>query len=206
MLFYAFYSVDLASHSVALTTYETSCINWFHLASYVRLDCVATQVLDVFHIPPRQTLHFYKIVGVEPTAYSLKGNHSTIELYQPTVMCCLSCFIIFWTTKYNTPRTFCLADYSVVFCDQCLCITTYPSTTKTAYELLVATPRINTLPFLIPVDKLVLCWGQHHLLLSVRLSYPHGNINRHSFQHTCFTVTTTGLISDRTLTGVSRLA
>ena len=34
-------------------------------------------------------------------------------------MCCLSCFITFWATKYNTPCTFCLADYSVVFCDLC---------------------------------------------------------------------------------------
>ena len=37
-------------------------------------------------------------------------------------MCCLSCFITFWITKYNTPCTFCLADYSVVFCDRCLCL------------------------------------------------------------------------------------
>jgi hypothetical protein len=43
-------------------------------------------------------------------------------------MCCLSCFIIFWTTKYNTPRTFCLANYSVVFHDRCICLLPYIST------------------------------------------------------------------------------
>ena len=73
-------------------------------------------------------------------------------------MCWLCCWIIFWTTQYNTPRTFCLASYSVVFCDQCLHITTQPSTTQTAYEPLGATPRTNTLPFLIPTDWLVTEW------------------------------------------------
>jgi hypothetical protein len=73
-------------------------------------------------------------------------------------MCWLSCFIIFWTTKYNTPRTFCLASYSVVFCDHCLRFTTHPTTTQTAYEPLGATLRTNTLPFLVPTDWLVLQW------------------------------------------------
>jgi hypothetical protein len=58
MLFYAFYPVDLASHSSALTPYETSCINQFHLASYVGLDSLACQVLDAFHIWPSQSLRF----------------------------------------------------------------------------------------------------------------------------------------------------
>jgi hypothetical protein len=73
-------------------------------------------------------------------------------------MCWLSCFIIFWTTKYNTPRTFCLANYSVVFCDLChrhtdfTPVSAYPLTTQTAYELLGATLRTNTLPFLILIN------------------------------------------------------
>ena len=90
---------------------------------------------------------------------------------EPTAMCCLSCFILFWNTKYNTPRTFCLANYSVVFCDLChrhtdlTPVTAYPLTTQTAYEPLGATPWTNTLPFLIPVDWLVSYGSQHHLLL-----------------------------------------
>lgn len=36
-----------------------------------------------------------------------------------TAMCCSCCWIIFWITQYNTPRTFHLASYSVMFCDRC---------------------------------------------------------------------------------------
>jgi hypothetical protein len=35
-------------------------------------------------------------------------------------MCCLCCRINFWSTRYNTPLTFCLANYSVMFRDQWL--------------------------------------------------------------------------------------
>jgi hypothetical protein len=34
-------------------------------------------------------------------------------------MCWLCCWIKFCSTQYNTPRSFCLADYSDVFCDLC---------------------------------------------------------------------------------------
>jgi len=34
-------------------------------------------------------------------------------------MCWLCCWINFWNTQYNTPRIFRLANYSIVFCDQC---------------------------------------------------------------------------------------
>ena len=71
---------------------------------------------------------------------------------EPTAMCWLSCCILFWNTQYNTPRTFGLANYSVVFCDRCLRIATYPLTTQTAYEPLGATPRTDTLPFLMPIN------------------------------------------------------
>ena len=95
-----------------------------------------------------------KIVGVEPTAYSLKGNRSTNELYQPTAMCWLCCWILFWNTQYNTPRTFGLADYSVVFCDLCCPagFPTAPLTTQTALLPLTATSRTITLPFPIPIN------------------------------------------------------
>ncbi len=121
-------------------------------------------------------------------------------------MSCLSCSTIFWTAEYNSPRTFCLADYSVVFHDRCAYpLRTNPLTINTAYKLLGATLRTYTLPFLIPVDKLVLYRGQHHLLLFAYSSSPCGLVSTHSFLYTCFIVTTTGLISDRTLTGLSRL-
>ena len=50
MLLCIFYPVDLASHLGALTPYETSDTNQFHLASYVGLDSLACQALDAFHI------------------------------------------------------------------------------------------------------------------------------------------------------------
>ena len=65
----------------------------------------------------------------------------------------LSCWITFWATQYNSPRVFCLANYSVVFCDLCPSrLSRRPATTHTAFEPLGATPRIKTLPFLIPVN------------------------------------------------------
>jgi hypothetical protein len=73
-------------------------------------------------------------------------------------MCWLCCCIKFCFTQYNTPRTFGLASYSVVFCDQCPRFTTQPPTTQTAYQLLGATLWTNTLPFLVPTDWLVLQW------------------------------------------------
>ena len=70
-------------------------------------------------------------------------------------MSCLCCSTIFWTAEYNSPRTFCLADYSVVFCDLCLSrLSRKPVTAKTAYEPLGATPWTNTLPFLIPDNQI----------------------------------------------------
>lgn len=70
-------------------------------------------------------------------------------------MCCLSCAIKFCSTAYNTPRTFCLASYSVTFRDLCQRFTTLPLTTNIAPDLLGATLRNQTLPFLIPINKLV---------------------------------------------------
>ena len=74
-------------------------------------------------------------------------------------MCWLCCWIKFCSTQYNTPRTFCLASYSVTFRDQCLCFTTEPLTTNIAYKPLAAKPRTNTLPFLVPTNWLVMQWS-----------------------------------------------
>ena len=81
--------------------------------------------------------------------------HYHCAITEPTAMCWLSCWIKFCSTQYNTPRTFGLASYSVVFCDLChrhtdfTPVSAYPLTTQTAYQLLGATLRTNTLPFLI---------------------------------------------------------
>jgi hypothetical protein len=87
---------------------------------------------------------------------------------QPTVTCCLGCYAIFWTTQYNTPRSFRLATTQTFF------------TTTSSFDL--AADRSNcapaldcenlgqmTLPFLIQIGWLVLQWGRHHPLLSAYL-------------------------------------
>ncbi len=53
-----------------------------------------------------------------------------------------------------------------MFHDQCTNVSRRsPSTVDIALKPLDATPRTITLPFLIPVNKLVLLGSQHHLLL-----------------------------------------
>jgi len=100
-------------------------------------------------------------------------------------MCWLSCFILFWNTKYNTPRTFCLADYSVVFCDMC-------RVSAFAYLHLPlklhTSPRVQPLgqihyPFSYQLTGLVSLWSQHHLLLSICSGYPCGPVSRRSFHN-----------------------
>ena len=80
-----------------------------------------------------------------------------------------------------------------------------PLTTQTAYEPLGATPRTNyaTLSHT--------CWQVGFVVRSappVTLHapwFPCGPVDTRSFHNTCFTVTTTGLISDRWVAPVSRL-
>ncbi len=64
-------------------------------------------------------------------------------------------------TTYLLPREL-LSDVSR---SVCYVSQRNPLTIYIAYELLGATLRTNTLPFLILVDKLVLLGSQHHLLL-----------------------------------------
>ena len=48
---------------------------------------------------------FHLIIGFEPITFWLEFKHSTIELYYYIIdlsECSSSCFIVFWTTKYNT--------------------------------------------------------------------------------------------------------
>ncbi len=79
-----------------------------------------------------------------------------------------------------------------------------PLTTKTAYEPLGATPRTNTLPFLIPVRKLVLYGSQHHLLLfTTPCSLRH--VGSCSSPYTYFAVISGSLLTEDILTDVSRL-
>ncbi len=119
MLFYAFYPVNLASYSSALTPYETSCINQYHLASFIGLGSLASQVLDAFHTWPSQSLLLLDSGIWTHRLFLRREPFYQMNYIKPTAMCWLSCCIKFCSTQYNTPRTFCLANYSVVFCDLC---------------------------------------------------------------------------------------
>jgi len=98
-------------------------------------------------------------------------------------MCWLSCFILFWNTKYNTPRSFCLANYSDVFCDQCR---------VSAFAYLHQPLKLHTSPWVQPLGQirypfsyqltgLVLYRSQHHLLLFCNSGYPCGPVSYSSF-------------------------
>ena len=58
MLLCGIHSVDLASHSRALTLYEPPSTNQCHLAGSTGLGWPKPRALDVFHTQPRQTLRF----------------------------------------------------------------------------------------------------------------------------------------------------
>ncbi len=121
-------------------------------------------------------------------------------------MSCLSCFILFWNTKYNSPHTFCLANYSVVFHDLCQSrLSRMPQTIQTAYKPLGATPWTNTLPFLIPDNQIGFVWKSAPPVTFHAPWFPCGPVDTHSFPNTRFAVTSTRLISERYLTIVSRL-
>jgi hypothetical protein len=55
---------------------------------------------------------------------------------KPTVTCCLGCYAIFWTTQYNTPRSFRLATTQTFFTTASSL--TLPLTVQTAPEPLIA--------------------------------------------------------------------
>ena len=158
MLLYALFSVDLASHSQALTRYEPSSINWFRLASYVKLNSLACWALDAFHIQPRQTLHFWFVRRIwtfcrffnRELLYQMSYNN----LLRWAASVAPRNFVPQNTTHHvpfasrATQSSFAIGVYA--------CYHTYPLTTKTALDPLDATLRNQTLPFLIPTNWLVL--------------------------------------------------
>ena len=95
----------------------------------------------------------------------------------------LSCWIRFWHTQYNSPHTFCLANYSVVLCDQCR---------VSAFAYLHLPLELHTSPWVQPLGPihypfsyqltgLVLYRSQHHLLLFCNSGYPCGPVSYSSF-------------------------
>jgi hypothetical protein len=106
-------------------------------------------------------------------------------------MSCLCCWIKFCSTQYNSPRTFGLASYSVVFCDLCrvsaFAYLHWPL--KLHLSLRVQPLRPKHYPFSYQITGLVLHRSQHHLLLSSDSGYPCGPVSHCSFlysQRLCY--------------------
>ena len=102
----------------------------------------------------RVSLCVLLIVGVEPTAYFLKGNHSTIELYLTycDVLTQLLHTLLEYKIQHTTYLLSCGLLSRLLRYVSGLGFRVPPLTTQTAYEPLGATPRTNTLPFLIPIN------------------------------------------------------
>jgi len=119
-------------------------------------------------------------------------------------MSCLCCSTIFWTTEYNSPHTFCLASYSVMFCDQCPaskqsinhehCIRALGCDPSNQYTTLSHTnSQVGFAVKSAPPVTFHTPW------------FPCGPVDVRSSHSTCFIVTSTGLISERWVAPVSRL-
>jgi hypothetical protein len=91
-------------------------MNQLGLAGFAGLGSLAGQVLDTFHIQPRQTFALVSIAGIEPTVDGFKDRClyrlAILRTYQDVLPQLLHTLL---DTEYNTPHTFCLAGYSVVF-------------------------------------------------------------------------------------------
>jgi hypothetical protein len=119
-------------------------------------------------------------------------------------MSCLCCFILFWNTKYNSPHTFCLASYSVMFCDQCPALL-QSINHEHCIRALGCDPS-NQHATLSHTNWLIGFVGKSAPPVTFHAPwFPCGPVDTHSFPNISFAVTSTGLISERYLTAVSRL-
>jgi hypothetical protein len=80
-----------------------------------------------------------------------------------------------------------------------------PLTTQTAHEPLGATPRTNHATLSHTCWQVGFAWKSAPPVTFLAPWFPCGPVDTSSFPCTCFTVTTTGLISDCYLAVVSRL-
>ena len=105
------------------------------------------------------------MAGVEPATFCLIDRRSTIDLH---------CNLPWWATSvavysfgiHNTTHHIPFLSRSNQWCFTTSVLRqNSPPPIYIALKPLGATPRTITLPFLIPVNKLVLYGSQHHLLL-----------------------------------------
>ena len=129
-----------------------------------------------------------------------------IELYLPTATCYLSCCVIFWTTQYNTPRSFRLASYSEVLHD-CVEDDASPRTDRTASKPLAANLGQEHYPFSYRLTGWF-CSEVGTTRYSPMADVPRrsGRLNQCSFHYTSVLVSSTRFLNEACLTAPSRLA
>lgn len=161
--------------------------------------------LDTFRPWPRRSLLFCRKDGIEPSIYRFQGGCLTIRLLCVThrEVPPLSLHILL-DTEYDTPHGFHLPTTYRFFkiCD----LSEQTPNLSNRIAPLFARLGLTILPFPVPNGRLVLCWGQHHLLLSVCLSYPLRLLNKHSFQHNGFLASSIRFLDETYLAVPSRLS
>ena len=110
----------------------------------------------------------------------------------------------FWHTRYNTPRSFGLAGYSDVFRDQCAL---EQPTNHGDCALALGCDPSDQYTTLSHTNWLIGFVGKSAPPVTFHTPwFPRGPVDARSFPCTSFIVTPTGLISERWVTPVSRLA
>ena len=131
---------------------------------------------------------------------------SYINKLQPTATRCLSCYVIIWTTQYNTPRSFRLASYSEVLHDS-VEDDASPRTDRTASKPLAANLGQEHYPFSYRLTGWFVVRSAPPVTLQW-LTFPReaGRLSHRSFHYTSVLVSSNRFLNEACLTTPSRLA
>ncbi len=167
------------------------------------------QGLDVFRTPPRQTLHFCGIYRREsnpqfsvPTTDALPLSYNaTYYDVLPQLLNDILCHSIQHTTYFSSRKTtrwyFAINGLSKQPLNHSYCALAFGCDSSDNPHYPFSYQFANWCCSEVSTT----CYSP-----PARLAIRRWNVNERSFHYTCFTVTTTGFFSDRTLAGVSRLA
>lgn len=169
-----------------------------------------TSALADFHTRPRQSLRFNHKVGLEPTAYSPKWNCATTALLNATyrdVLPLLRNFLLENLIQHTTCLSPCeLPDRASR--KRCIFTRRSPETDGTKTQLLPATVRTVSLPFLVPDNKLVSLRDQVPPWFFDKLVFPPVKkaLELAFFLRTCVSVSSRALFPETILANPRRLA
>jgi hypothetical protein len=126
--------------------------------------------------------------------------------YAITTYCDVLTQLLYTLLEYKIQHTTYLSSRGVISCFlRSVSLLLDPLTTQTAHEPLGATPRTNYATLSHTCWQVGFVWKSAPPVTFHAPWFPRGPVDTHSSPYTCFTVTTTGLISDRYLAIVSRL-